>query len=180
MVAQLAEDDDAGFLPITAAGFDGLIHWQGIGNYIQLHPPGSEGALVDAPDAIRIDLPGHGLSSGWPGDKPAHNLNWDGVAVEAARALDVDVVEAGPYMGGDPVRLFPDLTPDRHGNYLTTAWSIVRARHFFRPWYEASAANATPFDPAAITPERLAREHRALLRATGARALAQAIQEEDD
>ena len=180
LVAHFAEDKDAGFLPITAQGFDGLIHWQGIGNYIQLHPPGSEGALVDAPDAIRIDLPGHGLSSGWPDGELAQDLNWDGVAVEAARALGVKDVESMPSMEGDPVRLFPDLAPDRHGNYLTTAWSIVRARHFFDPWYAASAATAIPFDPAAIAPERLAREHRALLRATGARALAQALQEEDD
>ena len=180
MVESFAEDNDAGFLQVACDGFDGLIHWQGTGNYIQLHPPGSEGALVDAPDALRIDLPGHGLSSGWPDGKPACNENWWGVIVQTADALDVEDVESAAYMDGDPARLFPDLTPDRHGNYLTTAWSIVRARHFFSPWYEASAATATAFDPATITPEQLAREHRALLRAQSARALVQALQEEDD
>ena len=180
VVEHLAEDDDAGFLPVATAGFDGLIHWQGKGNYIELHPPGSEGALVDAPDAIRIDLPGHGLSSGWPSGMPEHNLNWEGVAAQAARAFDIETIEAAPYMDGDPDRLFPDLTPDRHGSYLTKAWSIVRARQFFAPWYEAKAANASIFDPATITPDRLALEHRALLRATSARAFAQALQQEDD
>jgi haloalkane dehalogenase len=66
--------------------------------------------------------------------------------------------------------------PDRFGAYLTRAWSIVRARHFFAPWYEANAAHAVPFDPAAITPARLAVEHRDLLRATAARDYAKAVQ----
>jgi hypothetical protein len=85
-------------------------------------------------------------------------------------------VHAGPAPRGDPTRLFPNLAPDRFGAYLTRGWSIVRAGHFFEPWYEASPATAIDFDPTALDPERLAREHRALLRATAARELATAMQ----
>ncbi|MGL4541260.1 MAG: alpha/beta hydrolase, partial [Polymorphobacter sp.] len=65
----------------------------------------------------------------------------------------------------------PALTPDRHGSHLTRAWNIVRAGHFFWPWFDACAANAIPFDARAIAPERLAVEHRALVRARAGRSL---------
>jgi pimeloyl-ACP methyl ester carboxylesterase len=176
LVEHFAEDAVAGFVPITADGFDGLIHWQGSGERIALHPPGGEGALLDAPDAVCIDLPGHGLSSRWSGSAPTTAAAWCDVAAAAARALGCSGVDEPPPPIGDPARLFPDLSPDRHGAYLTNAWSITRARHFFVPWYEASKANAIAFDPAAITPERLALEHRALLRASAAHAYATALQ----
>lgn len=85
-------------------------------------------------------------------------------------------VNSEPAPRGDPAQLFPNLAPDRFGAYLTRAWSIVRARHLFDPWYEASPATAIDFDPAVLEPERLAREHRALLRASAARELATAMQ----
>ncbi len=66
--------------------------------------------------------------------------------------------------------------PDRFGAYLTRAWAIARARHFFAPWYEASAAHAIPFAPEDIALERLAIETRALVRASAARAFATALQ----
>lgn len=68
-------------------------------------------------------------------------------------------------------RGLPDTTPDRFGCYLTRAWSAVRAAHFFWPWFAAAPEHARAFDPGDIAPEKLAREHRALLRATAAPAL---------
>lgn len=65
----------------------------------------------------------------------------------------------------------PNLAPDRFGNYLTIAWSAVRAAHFFWPWFEAKAANAIPFASADVTPEALALEHRSLIRSRAGRAL---------
>jgi hypothetical protein len=88
----------------------------------------------------------------------------------AATALGAIRVSRPALPTGDPDRLFPDLTPDRFGSHLTRAWSIVRARHFFDPWYDVGAATARPFDADAITPTALAPEHRALLRASAARA----------
>lgn len=90
------------------------------------------------------------------------------MAQTAASALGAQSVEIPPAPQGDPARLFPDLSPDRFGAYLTTAWAIVRARHFFRPWYAAAAGNAIAFDAGDIAPERLATPHRALLRARAA------------
>ncbi len=180
-VDHFAEDDDAGFLPVQTDVFDGLIHWQGGGEYFAAHGPGSEAALLHAPNAFRIDLPGHGLSSNWQGEAPTWMLAWHDVAHAAAGALSGSTSYSLPLPPiGDPAHLFPDLTPDRHGNYLSTAWSVVRARQFFEPWYAATAATAIPFDPTNVTAERLALEHRALLRATAARAFAQALQEEDE
>lgn len=69
----------------------------------------------------------------------------------------------------------PDQTPDRFGNYLTAAWSAVRAAHFFWPWFEAKHANAIPFEVADIAPEALAAEHRSLIRARAGRALLGAL-----
>jgi haloalkane dehalogenase len=174
-VDQLAEDKTAGFIGVICDGFDGLIHWQGSGARIAVHAPGSEGALTDAPDAFRIDMPGHGLSSDWGGAAPTDTSAWVMVAAGAVGQLGADGADFAAPTDGEPARLFPDLTPDRHGNYLGTAWSIVRARRFFSPWYAATAANAVTFDPATITAERLALEHRALLRATAARAMATAF-----
>lgn len=174
-VGPLAEDLEAGFLCIQAEGFDGLIHWQGLGDRVIVHEPGSEAALLDAPDAVRIDMPGHGLSSPWRGAAPTDAEEWRAVAAAAAKARGIDQVDFAPCPHGDPVRLFPDLAPDRHGAHLIAAWSIVRARHFFAPWYAASAAHAIAFDPADLCADRLALAHRALLRATAAKAMATAF-----
>lgn len=178
-IEHLAVDKDAGFISVISDGFDGMIHWQGNGARIAVHAPGSEGALTEAADALRIDMPGHGLSSDWVGAAPTGASAWVMVAVGAAGELGADGADFAAPSVGDPARLFPDLTPDRHGNYLNAAWSIVRARQFFSPWYAASSATARSFDPAAITAERLALEHRALLRATAARAFETALQTEE-
>jgi haloalkane dehalogenase len=64
-----------------------------------------------------------------------------------------------------------DLTPNRFGTHLTTAWSAVRAAHFFWPWFDVKAANAIPFAASEVTADALALEHRSLLRARAGRAL---------
>ena len=38
--------------------------------------------------------------------------------------------------------LYPDLSPDRFGHYLQTAWQIVRAEQMFEPWYMADKDQA--------------------------------------
>jgi haloalkane dehalogenase len=73
----------------------------------------------------------------------------------------------------------PDLIPDRHGCYLNAAWNSLRSAHFFWPWYEAKAPNAIAFDPASVTPEALASEHRSLIRARSARSLLSALSSVD-
>ena len=147
-VGALPEAADAGFVRVSTADFDGLIHWQG----------------------THVDPPGHGLSDGWPGDAPHDWAQWravfDAFTVATGRAVTLP-----PLPSGDPDRLYPDLTPDRFGSYLTRAWSIVRASAFFDPWYSVGPATARPIDPAQITPEALALRHRTLVRAKAAKAL---------
>jgi hypothetical protein len=202
----LAELADEGFVHVAAAGFDGLIHWKGhrSGRRFVLHAPGRSCEALGDPDALNIDLPGHGLSDSWDGTPSADA--WAEVAVAALRALggkpEIVVGEGASLLlaakvagaagvsacGGFNVHLplagdaarwaaaeLPDLTPDRHAAYLHRAWNMVRARHFFWPWFEASAAHAIPFDPADATPERLAREHREALRARAGPALLAAL-----
>ncbi len=137
----LPEAVDAGFVPVSAPGFDGLIHWQG--------------------DCV--DPPGHGLSDRWPGDAPTDWSSWKAV-FDAFTAACGRGVTLPPLAIGDPDRLYPDLTPDRFGTYLTKAWAIVRAQALFEPWYEVSAATARHIDPAQIAPAALAVAHRDLLR----------------
>jgi haloalkane dehalogenase len=178
------------------AWVEGLqLHWRGRGEVLRVHAPGrSIETLIAKPstdraepvEALRfcspkqeegqgfdklsqagwkgLDLPGHGLSDPWSGE------NWDDLIESARRALDAKRIIRDPAPIGAPDRLFLDLTPDRYGTHLTRAWQIVRARHLFDPWYEANVAHARHFDPAALAPERLAVEHRELLRATAARA----------
>ena len=169
-VERLPETDKAGFLPIRTEHFDGLIHWTGTRGSTKLvvHGPARSSAQADHDGAVAIDLPGHGLSDGWIGDAPTDWAAWQGVIDAAAAALGADDIVCEALPAGDPDLLYPDLTPDRHGSYLTRAWSIVRAERFFAPWYEASAANAIPFEEGAITPEALARAHLDRLRGVAA------------
>lgn len=171
---RIAEAGDEGFRRVTVDGFDGLIHWRGTpGKEVALHGPGRALELLDGAPGFAIDLPGHGLSDSWSDPPPTEWQPWRQVVTAVAGDASV---QAEPAPRGDPSRLFPNLAPDRFGAYLTRAWSIVRARHLFDPWYEASPATAIDFDPAVLAPERLALEHRALLRATAARELAAAMQ----
>ena len=145
-----------------------------------VHGAGREGGLVDAPDALKIDLPGHGLSSNWPENAPETYAPWQQVIDAVAAHFTIGAVAHEPHKIVDPVRHLPDLTPDRYGHYLTTAWSIVRAQHIFSPWYAAKTTNALPIDPQHLDPVRLAVEHRALIRATAARAYATALNSQGD
>jgi haloalkane dehalogenase len=171
-VIELAQADDCGFIAIKTGDFDGLIHWRGNrhdAHMLVVHAPGREMEAAPPPSWVVIDMPGHGLSDDWVEPAPTEIAPWLAVT-EAAR----EVLCAGQLMyrllpEGDPARLFPDLTPDRFGHYLTKAWSIVRAGHFFNPWYEANAAHASAFEDGCIGLDRMARDHRALLRARAAR-----------
>ena len=171
-------DPHQGFLSIRTAQFDGQIHWRRAADkaepVLQVHGPGQALDCL-ALTGTAIDLPGHGLSGGWDGDPPSDWAAWQAVIEAGAKALDLSelVLPAAPV--GDPAMLYPDLAPDRFGSYLTRGWAIVRARHFFAPWYQACAANALLFDPAVLAPEHLAIEHRALIRASAARELAIAL-----
>ncbi len=172
-----AEDENQGFLHIKTDDFDGLIHWRGPpgAERMIIHAPGRSSDLINDAEALQIDLPGHGLSSGWSGEAPQTRAPWQAVIDALAAHFKIKSVAHEPTPTGDADRLFPPLHPDRMGAYLVTAWSIIRARHFFAPWYAASAANAISFDPAALDPASLAREHRALIRATGARSYHKAL-----
>ncbi len=171
------EDDNQGFLHIKTDDFDGLIHWRGRpgAERMIIHAPGRAGDLIDNAAALRADLPSHGLSSGWNGEAPQTLVPWQAVIDALIAHFKIKSVVHEPTPAGDADHLFPPLHPDRMGAYLTAAWSIVRARHFFAPWYAASAAHAITFDPAALDPASLAREHRALIRATGARSYHKAL-----
>lgn len=168
-IGKLGEVADEGFIAVAAGGFDGLVHWRGNRDgALHIHGPGRALELLGDVDGMAIDLPGHGLSSAWSGEPPSDAASWQAVidAVSAALGCTSVVFEDAPI--GDAETLFPDLTPDRFGAYLTRAWSVVRARHMFAPWYDASPAAAIDFDPADIVPEKLRIEHRALMRSTAA------------
>ncbi len=172
MIAGLAEDADQGFIAIQSEPFDGLIHWRGRRNgaaSLLLHAPGDEMPENLPGNSLAIDLPGHGLSGNWQGAAPTDWAAWQAVIDAAEQALGASGIILPEPQKGDADRLFPDLGPDRFGHYLTRAWSIVRARTFFAPWYEANAAHAIAFDQAAVTPALLAKRHRALIRAVAAR-----------
>ena len=166
----LPEDRDAGFIHVQTGGFDGLIHWAGPGGgSLRLHAPGNEMQQAGPPDLVQIELPGHGLSDNWQGEPPVTWPAWQAVIEEAAGQLGARDITYPEAEAGEAERLYPDLSPDRFGSYLTMAWAIVRARKLFAPWYRASAQHALDFDQGALTPERLATDCRALLRAVAAK-----------
>lgn len=176
---RVGERDGEGFLRVRTAAYDGLIHWRGDPSetVVDVPAPGRSAALL--PGAA-IDPPGHGLSDPWPGEPPTDWAPWRAVLEAVCAERSFTSVRHEPAPAGDPDRLFPDLTPDRFGAYLTRAWSIVRARHLFAPWYGTTAATALDFDPADLAPEQLAAEHRALLQAgPAARAFAIALRSAD-
>lgn len=170
------ESADQGFLHVETAQFNGLIRWKGnpAAERCTLHAPGQSLDLVGASE-LAIDMPGHGLSDDWATAHPEGWAAWAEVLQAVQRALGFARLSIPAPLAGDAEPLFPDLRPDRFGTHLTAAWQIVRARTFFAPWYQASAANAVAFTPADITPERLARAHLSLLRARAARAYQRAL-----
>ena len=147
-VAALPEARDAGFTPVAAAGFDGLLHWSSDG----------------------VDPPGNGLSDGFDGEPPTDWAAWEGVFAAFTAATGREAVLA-PLPKGDPDLLYPDLSPDRFGTYLIRAWAIERAAVLFEPWYAVDAASARAIDEAALEPEALAIAVRQRLRSPAAKAL---------
>lgn len=175
-VPTLREDDGQGFLPVQTERFAGLIHWRcrGDDDGLIVHGPGEE--LDPDHPGWAIDLPGHGLSDPWPGAVPTDFIDWQAVVEAAARHLGAVRIHWPRRPIGEPAALFPDLTPDRFGSHLARAFAIARARALFTPWYAADAAHAIDVDQRRLTPEALHRASRALLRATGARGWAEALQ----
>lgn len=199
------EASDEGFVHVAAGGFDGLIHWRGDrgAKRVLLHAPGGSIELLDAPDALMIDLPGHGLSDDFDGTALTE---WEEVTAAAIEAITtapdrviagegasallalavakrlgaaaVEGVDAHIPLDSESASWIahqPDLVPDRFGSYLTQAWSAVRAARLFWPWFRADAAHAIPFDPADLAPDRLALAHRSLIRARSGKALLAAL-----
>ena len=187
----LHEDTSAGFIAVKTNKFDGLIHWNGPldATTLALHGPGRAMELLPADGSLRIDLPGHGLSSDI--DASATLAEWvevisqaissfqklncvTGEGISALLALALSATDKFECACGTnahiPVHIdrwiseVPDFTPDRFGAYLTRAWRIVRAGRYFWPWFDVKDSNGITFDPANETPESMALEHRALLR----------------
>lgn len=159
----IAEDRDEGWLPME----HGLVHWRGKrgSDTLSLNWPAGEMGKGD----LAIDTPGHGLSD------PAPDMR--ATIESAANALGAKRIDWPATPVGDIDRLYPDLAPDRFGNYLHRAWSAARAEAIFCPWYDASEASALPIDPAALDPAAIARRARARLRAgDNARAYHQLLQ----
>ncbi len=171
LVKMFAEDDDKGFLHIQTATFDGLIHWRGYpaDSCMTVPAPGRSIDILND-DSFAIDPPGHGLSDNWVGCAPTDWLAWRNIIEAVSRERGLTSISYEICDQGEADRLYPDLTPDRHGAYLNRAWNIVRARHFFTPWYEANPAHIRDFNAANITAQSLAREHRALIKAVAAKA----------
>ncbi len=180
--------DDEGFAHIVTDTFDGLVHWRGLhtATRLAIHAPGSETRISGA---LGMDLPGHGISSAWPNDPPETFEPWRQVVAACRTHFGIRQVEAAGWSGalGErsaprpsaelATKLIPDLSPDRFGNHLARAWSVARAQRFFDPWFQARAADAIPIDASALAPDAIARDTRALLRATAARALMKALAE---
>lgn len=197
---------DEGFMRVTADGFDGLVHWRGdrAAERVLLHAPGGSLELLDASDALLIDLPGHGLSDGFDGaadieawtriaavaveaasTAATRTIVGEGVSALLALAVATKLGAAGAagveahipleQDGAEWIERQPDLIVDRFGGYLTEAWSVVRASRLYWPWFRADAAHAIPFAADEIAPDRLALRHRSLIRARSGKAMLRAL-----
>ncbi|NRD89668.1 alpha/beta hydrolase [Sphingopyxis sp. BSNA05] len=169
---------DEGFIHIESDGFDGLIHWCGnpAASTLVLHAPGRAAPRKTGSDAVYIDMAGHGLSDDWQGQAPTDWSGWANLVEACAKRLGTDDVRYETLPAGEADLLYPDLSPDRFGSYLTKAWQIVRAAEIFEPWYEATAAHAVPFDPENLEPHMLAERHLELLNARAAKEYHLALQ----
>lgn len=208
------EAPDAGFVHVRTTRFDGLLHWQGnpMAEAMFLPAPGSSATALAArgvgQGALRLDLPGHGLSDDWLAgvtptlddwaavvaaalpDRPVRLIGeaWSGLlALAVARASDkvasIEVRDGHlplPEDGkGWRAAALTDPTPDRFGAYLLAAWQATRAQVFFWPWFRASRETAIPFDPASVDPDQLRAQHLALLQGRGSRALLESLIDAD-
>lgn len=171
LVEKLNEIPDEGFIEIEIENFNGLVHWIGerTASTLVLHAPGRALSRDGASGEVHIDLAGHGLSDGWQGKAPTDWHSWSKLIDACAEQLGTDYVRYEPLPAGDAELLYPDLSPDRFGSYLTRAWQIARAVEIFEPWYEATAGHAVSFDPDRLKPEILAERHLELLNARAAK-----------
>jgi len=177
-ITGLPNAEDEGFIHIEAEGFNGLIHWQGDSGAktLALHAPGRACPSDTFEDAIHIDLPGHGLSHNWTDDIPENWASWDKIIQQCAVKLEIETMQFANVPAGDPDKLYPDLMPDRFGQYLIKAWQIVRASEFYEPWYKADAEHAVEFNPNDLQPENLAARHLDLINARAAKQYHLALQ----
>ncbi|MEO9599480.1 alpha/beta fold hydrolase [Parasphingorhabdus sp.] len=178
LVTALQETADEGFIAVEIENFNGLIHWRGnrAASTLSVHAPGKAAPKCGDDDGLYIDLAGHGLSDDWMGEAPTDWASWSKLITACATQLDVDRIDYEPLPVGDAKLLYPDLSPDRFGNYLTKAWQIVRATVMFEPWYEAATAHAISFDPDQLRPDILAERHLERLNARAAKAYHIALQ----
>lgn len=152
----LAQDVNEGWLELR----DGLIHWKGTPSGAQrlvLHGPAGEMDELAEPGTIAIDLPGHGQSDA--SDDISRTIR------EVMAHFDIAEMALPSVPNGDPERLYPDMTPDRFGQYLSRAWQVARAEAFFAPWYDAVAQSAIPLDTSRLDPAALHARARARIRA---------------
>jgi pimeloyl-ACP methyl ester carboxylesterase len=175
---------------------------------VLLHAPGGSIATAPCAP-LRIDLPGHGLSDDFADGPatlddwveavasairavatvPVLTIVGEGIsallALAVARAVGVDRVEAvGAHVPLEELSeawlsSTPDLAPDRFGNYLAQAWQIARASRLFWPWFEVAPENAIPFDSSHLSPERLAADHRSVVRGRRGKALTTVLLQAD-
>lgn len=201
----LATARDEGFVHIVTEDFDGLMHWKGDRNAqaVLLHRPAGSIETVNGTDKLCIDLPGHGLSDPYGGTNldgwaaitanairailPETNAAIIGEGISALLALKLGEALNAPSVSAidahipeqkateDWLNAYPDLTPDRYGSYLVRAWAMARAENLFWPWFSVHGDHATPFEEGAVAPDALAIQHRSIMRATGGKALLEAL-----
>lgn len=174
----LNEAETAGFIHIKTEEFDGLLHWKGNpeSKVLSLNAPGEAWTVIPDDSSLHIELPGHGLSDNWPKQAPTHWSKWQAVIDQCATQLGTNEIEFTKMPIGDPDKLYPDLSPDRFGHYLQTAWQIVRAQQMFKPWYMADKDHEHSIDQKQLEPPILAIKHRDLLNARSAKQYHQALQ----
>ncbi len=152
--ATLVEDSGEGFITVDGC----TIHWAGErgASRLVLHGPGAE--LSDpGPDAIAIDVPGHGLSQ-------AH-ADIETIVRGAAEQLGASEIVWPDVPAGELDKLYPGLEPDRFGTHLIKAWAIARAGAFYAPWYAVGPDTAITLKAEDNAAEAIALRARALLRA---------------
>lgn len=177
-VASLNEVKNAGFVDVKTELFDGLIHWRGNqkSTTLKLHAPGKALSSVSDDEILHIELPGHGLSDDWQKCAPTDWQSWQAVIDNCSAKLETTDLEIPGIPEGDPDKLYPDLSPDRFGHYLQTAWQIVRAQKMFEPWYKADKDHEIAVDILALEPAALAIDHRDRLNARSAKQYHLALQ----
>lgn len=202
----LPTKNDEGFIHVCSGGFDGLLHWRGRpgASRAVLHAPGSALKVQPADDSLHLDLPGHGLSDPFDGKMLADwaeitaqaigKLSGNSVTTIAGcrvsallalavgrqlGAVTVEGIDAHIPLPADTGRWIAaqaDLAPRRFGEHLVKAWGIARAQECFWPWFDVSEQTAIPVADGALSADRLAVNHRDLLRSRpGARALLTAL-----